>query len=64
MTRQRTIDKNLQWLIGRKDLISIYKIERELQMPEGTLKKFVDGRRGLPDNWHQPVIDWVKQFRK
>jgi hypothetical protein len=35
-----------------------------LGMPEGTLKKFVDGKRGLAEQWHDPVMFWVKKFKK
>jgi hypothetical protein len=64
MNKQTKISKELDWLIRRKDTMSIFKIEKELGMPEGTLKKFVDGKRGLSDNWHGPVKDWVKNFKK
>jgi hypothetical protein len=60
----KKVYKELDWLISRKDYISIYKIEKELEMPEGTLKKYVDGKRGLADNWHDPVREWVKNFKK
>jgi hypothetical protein len=63
-TIKKKLYKELDWLIKRKDYISIFKVEKELEMPEGTLKKFVDGRRGLPDNWHDPVREWVKNFKK
>jgi hypothetical protein len=33
-------------------------------MPEGTLKKFVDGNRTLAEHWHKPVINWIKKFKK
>ena len=56
--------KEIDWLRSRKDYISIFKIENELSMPEGTLKKFVDGKRGLAEQWHEPVRAWVKQFKK
>lgn len=56
--------KNLQWLKDQKDYIIIRRIEKDLDLPEGTLRKFVDGERGLNEQWHQPVIDWVKKFKK
>lgn len=66
MKKQETTKmyKELDWLVRRKDYISVYKIEKELEMPEGTLRKFVDGDRGLPDKWHDPVMYWVKKFKK
>lgn len=60
----KKISKELQWLINRKDYISIFKVEKELEMPTGTLRKFVDGERGLAEQWHGLVKDWVKNFKK
>lgn len=56
--------KEIDWIKARKDFLNIYKVEKELEMPEGTLQKFVDGSRRLPDKWHDPVHDWVKKFKK
>jgi hypothetical protein len=56
--------KELDWLVAHKKYLSIFKIEKELEMPEGTLKKYVDGKRGLADQWHDPVRKWVKNFKK
>lgn len=61
---EKKVGKDLLWLKSRKDYISIFKIERELGMPEGTLKKFVDGKRNLSEKWHADVIQWVKNFKK
>jgi hypothetical protein len=58
------MNKNLEWFIRKKDFIKINRIEQELDIPEGTLKKFVDGNRGLPENWHPTVIDWIRKFRQ
>lgn len=63
-TKKKALHKNILWLKKRKDILSIYKIEKELGMPEGTLKKFVDGDRGLADQWHKLVIDWAQEFKK
>jgi len=60
----KKIYKELDWLIKRKKYISIFKIEQELDMPEGTLKKFVDGNRTLAEKWHEPVMTWIKNFKK
>lgn len=56
------MDRHLQWLKDHKDFVSIRKIEMTLSMPEGTLKKFVDGKRSLPSNWEADVIEWVVEF--
>lgn len=58
------LNQNLTWLRNNKDLVKIRQIEIELDMPEGTLKKFVDDRRDLPLKWHEPVISRVKKLRK
>lgn len=58
------MNKYLHWLIDKKEYISINKIETELYLPQGTLKKFVDGKRELPKHWHAPVIAWITGFIK
>lgn len=57
-------NKYLQWLQKHAADLKIRSIEVELEMPEGTLKKFTDLRRGLPENWHKPVEKWVKKHVK
>lgn len=54
----------LAWLLRNARLIRIRIIEKELNIPEGILKKFIDGRRDLPAKWEKPVADWVRNFRK
>jgi hypothetical protein len=54
----------LKWLLKQSSFLIIYRIELDLEMPEGTLAKFVKGSRELPENWHKPVSDWVRKFRK
>jgi hypothetical protein len=63
-TIKKKVYKELDWLIKRKKFISIFAVEKELDMPEGTLKKFVEGKRGLAEQWHDPVRQWVKNFKK
>ena len=58
------MERQLKWLKEKAGYLKIAQIEHELQMPEGTLKKFVDDRRGLPDNWKPKVIEWVNNFKK
>lgn len=57
-------NNHLQWLIDNQRFIKIRAVEIYLDMPEGTLKKFVDGKRDLPKNWQDNVAEWVKLFRK
>lgn len=58
------MDKNLEWLKSKAGYLKIFQIEKELEMPEGTLKKFVDGLRPLAEHWHPKVIAWIKEFKK
>jgi hypothetical protein len=51
----------LDWIKRQGRWLKIDAIEKELDMPQGTLKKFVDGNRILTDMWHAKVISWVKQ---
>lgn len=64
MAEKKKVYKELDWLVKCKDYLNIYKIEKELEMPEGTLKKFVDGKRGLAEQWHDSARVWVKNFKK
>ena len=64
MTTQKKTNTQLLWLISHKNLIKINRIESDLQMPQGTLKKFVDGKRGLDQSWQTPVIEYIKHLRK
>lgn len=58
------MNKNIEWLLRQNTKLKIYAIEIELNMPQGTLKKFVDGERDLPKHWHKSVSEWVKEFRR
>ena len=58
------MNKNLIWLQKNAADIKIFSIEKKLCMPEGTLKKFVDGGRELPEKWHVLVVGWVKSHIK
>ncbi|MBO9658331.1 MAG: hypothetical protein J7527_05855, partial [Chitinophagaceae bacterium] len=55
---------NFQWLKDNASFLKISAIERALEMPEGTLKKFIDGRRDLPDKWKLSVDRWVSIFKQ
>jgi hypothetical protein len=56
--------QHLDWLKSKAGYLKISMIEKELNMPEGTLKKYIDDKRGLPSNWHELVINWIKEFKK
>lgn len=57
-------ERQLRWLKSKAGLIRIALIEKELDLPEGTLKKYVDDRRDLPEHWKPKVIEWIKKFKK
>jgi hypothetical protein len=57
-------EKPIKWLKSKAGYLKILQIEKELEMPEGTLKKYVDDRRDLPEHWKERVIEWVKNFKK
>lgn len=63
MTTQKKINRHILWLIKHKDIIKINRIETDLNMPQGTLKKFVDGKRGLDDQWNKCLIDYIAALR-
>lgn len=58
------MNKHLQWLVDNRNFISIRYVEQYLNMPAGTLNKFVKGQRDLPKNWQDNVTEWVKLFIK
>lgn len=55
---------HLNWLKKNTHHLRIFAIEKELKMPEGTLKKWVDGNRKLPDKWASIVAEWVILFKE
>lgn len=57
-------DKQLAWLKSKAGYLKIYQVEQELNMPEGTLKKYVDGKRDLADHWKPKLIEWITNFKK
>jgi hypothetical protein len=57
-------ERQLKWLTTKHGYLKIDKIEQELKMPQGTLKKYVDGKRQLADHWKPAVIEWIKNFKK
>ncbi len=58
------MDKNLQWLKQYYIFLSLYDIEKELNLPRKTLYKFVTGERDLPNKYESEAIQWIKDFRK
>lgn len=54
---------DLGWLLQNADYIKIHRLEKELEIPSSSLKKFIDGKRSLPKRWEYKVSQWVKNFR-
>lgn len=64
ITKKKALHRNILWIKKNGSLLNIYQIEKQIEVPQGTLKKFVDDKRGLAEQWHKPVIEWVKNFKK
>ncbi len=43
----------------RRELISINKLEKLADIPAGTLKFFLNGKRGLPDHHLQNIVRFL-----
>lgn len=44
------------------ELISIHGLEKKLGLSNGTISKAVDGRRGLPEKYHEKIISELKKY--
>jgi len=64
MEKKTKIATDLTWYIDHKELLNINNIEKQLSMPQGTLRKFVDGKRGLAEQWHSDLIRLAKKMKK
>jgi hypothetical protein len=49
----------LEWIRSRQKFLSINKIEIELGMSQGTLKKPLNEARGLAPKWENPLKSWI-----
>jgi hypothetical protein len=54
----------IDWLRKNKESLSIRGIERQLNMPDSTLIKAVNGAQELPKKWEQPLENFIKAFVK
>ena len=54
----------IDWLRKNKESLSIRGIERQLNMPDSTLIKAVNGAQELPKKWEQPLEDFIKVLQK
>lgn len=57
-------EKLLTWLYNQRAFIKVIQVENALGMGQGTLKKYFDGRRDLPEHWIEPLAEWTEQFIK
>jgi hypothetical protein len=53
----------MEWLKTKKGVLKIDKIERELNLAQGTLAKYVKGERGLSKATEKKLIKWVNDFQ-
>jgi hypothetical protein len=54
----------IEWLRKNKDSLSIRGIEKQLNMPDSTLIKAVNGTQELPKKWIKPLEDFIKVLQK
>jgi hypothetical protein len=54
----------LEWLIKNKDSLSLRGIERQLDMPDTTLVKAVNGSQNLPKKWIEPLNKFLMVLQK
>ena len=52
------------WLRKNKESLSIRGIERQLDMPNSTLIKAVNGYQELPKKWIEPLAFFIKDLQK
>jgi len=54
----------IEWLRKNKDSLTIRGIEKQLNMPDSTLIKAVNGTQELPKKWIQPLNDFIVELQK
>ena len=54
----------IDWLRKNKKSLSIRGIERQLNMPDSTLIKAVNGSQELPRKWIKPLTEFIKALQK
>lgn len=60
----RDYPEEIKWLKKKSPYLSKRAIEKKLNIPQGTLNKFVKGERGLDEQWWHKVSKWVQNFKK
>jgi hypothetical protein len=59
-----TNETQLAWLKKHRRLLQIKLIARELNIPDRTLGMYLEGKRELPEPYKQPLVDYIRSFRK
>jgi hypothetical protein len=59
---QQEAEVYLAWIKENRKFLSINAIEKEIGIYQKGLAIFVNGDRGLPVAWHEPVVKWAKKF--
>ena len=54
----------IEGLRKNKDSLTIRGIEKQLNMPDSTLIKAVNGTQELPKKWIQPLNDFILELQK
>lgn len=55
-------NKYLKFIRNSSGYLKVTIIEKELGMPDATLRRFVSGERGLSAQWEKPLEKWLKKF--
>ena len=50
-----------EWIKG-KEALSIMRIEKDLNMPQSTLYKYINGSRALPTKYRAPLGKYLKRY--
>ena len=53
----------IDWLRKNKDALSLRGIERQLNMPDTTLVKAVNGSQKLPKKWIEPLDKFLNNLK-
>ena len=54
----------IEWLRKNKNSLTIRGIEKQLNMPDSTLTKAVNGTQMLPKKWVQPLSNFIAELQK
>ena len=54
----------LNWLRKNKSSLSLRGIERQLNMPDTTLVKAVNGSQKLGKRWERPLIEFIDNLKE